>query len=95
VTAELRLRVTPNAARDAVGGAWRGPEGEARLVVKVTAPPEGGRANAAVLKLLSKALGAPTSALALTYGEKGRNKTVAVADPPADLEARISRLLEK
>ena len=40
--------------------------------------PEGGKANAAVLKLLSKALGVPKSRLRIVQGETGRDKVVEI-----------------
>jgi uncharacterized protein YggU (UPF0235/DUF167 family) len=44
--------------------------------VRVTATPEAGKANAAVLALLAKALGVPKSALSIVRGETGRDKRV-------------------
>ena len=64
----LELRVTPKASRNAVtleDGALR---------VYVTTVPEGGKANAAVQKLLSKALGVPKSRLTLLRGATSRDK---------------------
>jgi len=66
--AEFAVRVTPGAARDAVEG------DAARLAIRTTAPPEGGKANAAVQKLLARALGVPKSRLTLVRGARGRDK---------------------
>ena len=65
------VRVTPRASRNAVAA---GPEGGPDLVVRVTVVPEGGKANAAVVKLLAKALGVPKSRLELVRGATGRDK---------------------
>jgi uncharacterized protein (TIGR00251 family) len=48
----IRLKVVPGASRDAVAGLL----GE-RLKIRVSAPPEDGRANAAICQLLKKTLG--------------------------------------
>ena len=66
----FRVRVTPKAARNAVLPG----EGEADLKVTVTTVPEGGKANAEVVKLLAKALGVPKSRLELVRGATGRDK---------------------
>jgi hypothetical protein len=66
--AELAVRVTPKASRNAVvreAGAIR---------VYVTVVPEDGKANAAVVKLLAKALGVAKSRLTLLRGASGRDK---------------------
>jgi uncharacterized protein YggU (UPF0235/DUF167 family) len=44
--------------------------------VRVTAPPEGGRANEAVLRLLAKTLGVPRRDLELAAGSTSRDKVV-------------------
>lgn len=89
----IRLRATPNASKDEISGLWRGPDGETRLVVRVTAPPDKGRANKAVLKLIAKTLGLPKSAVSLTGGEKDRAKTVAAAGDPAEIIARLEAIV--
>ena len=66
--AELAVRVTPGAARDAVE------TDGAELAIRTTAPPEGGKANAAVQKLLARALGVPKSRLTVVRGARGRDK---------------------
>ena len=65
---EIAVRVTPRASRNAVERSDSG------IRVFVTAVPEGGRANAAVVKLLARALGVPKSSLRLVRGETGRDK---------------------
>lgn len=89
----IRVRVTPNATKDRVAGLWLGPGGEARLAVRVTARPDKGRANKAVLKLLAKTLALPKSALSLTGGEKDRLKTVAVEGDPREIGAKLEAIV--
>ena len=66
---EIPVRVTPKATRSRVvveeGGAIR---------VYVTEVPEDGKANAAVIKLLAKALRLPKSRLELIRGATSRDK---------------------
>ena len=64
----LYCRVTPRAARNRIE------RDGARLRVYVTTVPEGGKANAQVVKLLSKALGVPKSRLVLVQGATSRDK---------------------
>lgn len=71
----IALRVTPKAARNAVL-LPDNPNGPLRVMV--TAVPEGGKANAMVLKLLAKALGLPKSRLSIVQGAKGRDKLVEI-----------------
>jgi len=67
--AEISLRVTPRASRNAIAVS---PDG---LRVSVTAPPEDGKANRAVVKLLAAALGVAKSRLTLLRGASARDKT--------------------
>jgi uncharacterized protein YggU (UPF0235/DUF167 family) len=48
--------------------------------VRVTAAPEDGKANAAVIALLAKALGVPRSALAIVRGATARDKIIRLPD---------------
>ena len=68
------VRATPKAARDEITGLRNG-----ELLVKVTAAPDKGKANAAILSLLSASIGVPKSALQLVSGETSRNKSFRVA----------------
>jgi uncharacterized protein (TIGR00251 family) len=70
--AEIAVRVTPRASRNAVVV-----DGE-MLRVTVTVVPEDGKANAAVIKLLSKALGVAKSRLVLIRGATSRDKVFRV-----------------
>lgn len=53
-------------------------DGSATIVVRVTAAPEDGKANKAVLALLADALGVPKSALHVLKGAKGKTKTIGI-----------------
>lgn len=70
-TTRLRLRVSPGARRAGIVGRY----GEA-WKVRVTAPPERGLANEAVLRLLSDKLQLPLSGLSVVSGLTGRDKVV-------------------
>ncbi|AQS49952.1 MULTISPECIES: DUF167 domain-containing protein [Thioclava] len=65
---EIALRVTPKASRNEIR------VGEEGLRAYVTVVPENGKANAAVVKLLAKALGVAKSRLTLIRGETARDK---------------------
>ncbi|MBI2528103.1 MAG: DUF167 domain-containing protein [Candidatus Rokubacteria bacterium] len=81
----LHVRVRPGASRNEVVG-W---EGEA-LRVRVTAPPEGGRANRAVTALLATALDVPPASVELVRGGSARDKFFLVRGLDADsLRARL------
>ena len=80
----LRLRVTPNASRDVIEGYETLADGTEVLRLRVAAIPDKGKANAAVIALLAKALGVPKSAVSITTGETARLKTVRI-DADADL----------
>jgi len=75
---DILLRVTPNASRDAIEGVEIRDDGQARLRVRVTAQPEKGKANKALIALVSKALRLPKSAFSVIAGETARDKTVRI-----------------
>ena len=71
---EIHVRATPKAARDRVY--WD----DDTLRVTVTAPPEDGKANAAIRALLATAMKVAPSCLTLKRGQTARDKTF-VYDP--------------
>ena len=84
----LFVRVTPNAGRDAIEGVELRDDGSAVLRLRVKAVPDKGKANAAVIALLAKALGVPKSAIEVTSGETARLKTLNVTGDAAELTKR-------
>jgi len=67
----LRLRVAPGARSNGIvgrhGEGWK---------VRVTAPPEGGKANDALLRVLAERLDLPSESLTLVSGPSSRDKIV-------------------
>lgn len=88
----LHLRVTPNAGVDRIEGLETRDDGSTALRVRVKAVPDKGKANAAVIALLAKALGIPRSAITLVAGDTARFKTLRIAGDPAALAASLARL---
>ena len=72
-TANFPIRVQPKSSKDQVVG-YR----EGVLQLRVTAPPDKGRANAAVLSMLAQALGVAKSRVRIVRGQTSRNKVVTV-----------------
>lgn len=70
--AEIAVRVTPKASRNMIK------RQDGMLRVYVTVVPEDGKANAAVQKLLAKALGLAKSRLSLIRGHTSRDKVFRV-----------------
>jgi len=86
VSTRVRLRVSPGANSAHVvgrhGEAWK---------VRVAAPPEGGRANDAVVRLLAETLSLPRDAVTLVSGHSARDKVVQLAGlDPTQIERRLS-----
>lgn len=91
VSTRLRLRVSPGAARASVTG--RHGEG---WKLRVAAPPEGGRANDALVRLLAETLALPRDAVTLVAGHCGRDKIVELAGvAPAQIERRLAAAATK
>ena len=76
---DLDVRVQPKAKRNRVEAIERG-----RLKVYVIAPPEGGKANEAVIALLAKTLGVSKSSVRIVRGHTARDKRLRVDDARAD-----------
>ena len=83
----LRLRVSPGATRTEIAGrhgeAWK---------VRVTAAPERGRANDAVVGLLAERLGVPRASVSVVSGHASRDKVVELRGLGTDeAERRLER----
>ena len=69
----LNIKVVPGARQDRVVGAY----GDA-VKVQVSAPPEGGKANAAVVRVLAEALGVKAHQIELVTGHAQPRKVVRI-----------------
>lgn len=74
----LVVRLTPRGGRDRIDGWASDDAGRAYLKVRVAAAPVDGGANAALLRLLAKALGRPPSTLRIVAGETARLKQIEI-----------------
>lgn len=83
----LTVRVTPRAARDRIEGF----DADGVLRLRVTAPPADGEANAAVVRLLARALSIPARDVVLVSGATARRKVFEVALSEAEVIARLAR----
>jgi uncharacterized protein (TIGR00251 family) len=87
-SAVLRVKVVPGASRDRVAG----PHGDG-VRVQVSAPPERGRANEAVARVLAAALGVGPSRVVLASGAASSRKTFRIEGlTPDDLARWLSSL---
>ena len=83
----LRIKVVPGSSRDGIAG-WLGET----LKVRVRAPAERGRANAAAEAILAEALGVPLECVRIVAGGASARKVAAISGPS---EAEIRRRLSK
>jgi uncharacterized protein (TIGR00251 family) len=88
---QFAVKVVPGSSRDRIAGLWG-----ASLKLAVAAPPERGRANAAVCELLAAALGVAARSVTVVAGSASPRKQVFVHGVSADqLLAALAPLLTK
>jgi uncharacterized protein (TIGR00251 family) len=81
----IRVRAQPGARRTALVGLWNG-----CLKLAVSAPPDDGRANAALAELLAELLGLAPSRVELSSGARQREKRFRVRLPPESVHERLA-----
>jgi uncharacterized protein len=87
--ARVVLKVTPGAAASRVQGVELNGAGQAHLAVRISAPPEAGRANAALIRLLARRWRVPQRDLELVSGAGARHKVLHVHGSPDAVIARL------
>jgi uncharacterized protein YggU (UPF0235/DUF167 family) len=90
--ARLSVRLTPRAARAGIDGIAPDADGRPWLRVSVTAAPEAGKANTALVALLAKAWKVPKGAIQVTAGASDRRKTLHITADAATVEGITVRL---
>ena len=74
----LAVKVSPKASAERIQGWASDEDGGPVLKIAVTAVPEDGKANKAVIALLAKRLKLPKSAITIASGETSRRKTLLI-----------------
>ena len=91
----LSVRLTPKSARDEIGGIEELADGRTVLKVRVRAVPQDGEANAALQRLIAKALHISLSTVRLESGASGRLKTLHIQGDAETLAAGLARLASR
>ena len=90
----VAVRVTPRASRAAIKGIAVAADGSPHLAISVTVPPEDGKANAALIKLLAREWRLAKSAITVASGAASRRNTLHIAGDSRrlllDLGARLT-----
>jgi uncharacterized protein (TIGR00251 family) len=89
----VAVRLTPRGRGDRIDGIARLADGTKVLKASVGAPPEDGRANEALLRLLAAEWGLARRDLTIVAGAKSRNKSIYIAGDPGALLARLGAVL--
>lgn len=71
---EIAIRLTPKASHNKIQGIYEDAEGNTWLKISVTAVPEDGKANQALIDFLAKYCRVPKSTIKLISGQTFRNK---------------------
>ena len=74
----LLVKVAPKSSADRIQGWAEDEAGQKLLKIAVTAVPEDGKANKAVIALLAKRLKLPKSAIEIVSGATDRRKTLLI-----------------
>ncbi|WP_049768216.1 DUF167 family protein [Methylocella silvestris] len=88
----LTVRLTPKSARDEIEGASQLSDGRAVLKARVRAAPQDGEANAALIRLVAKALRLAPSAVRVEAGATARLKTLCLTGDPETLQQSLAEL---
>ena len=91
---EVQLRVTPDASRDSIGDVVADAQGNGALKLAVTAVPEKGKANTAVIKLLAKSWRLRKTDCQVIRGQTERYKTLFILGDGKNLKATLQQIID-
>jgi uncharacterized protein (TIGR00251 family) len=83
----LNLRVGPRASKNEIQGVM----GDA-LKVRIMAPPVEGKANACLIRFLSKHWNVPRARFKILSGETGRSKRIRISNPPPEVRRMLRQI---
>lgn len=88
----LAVRLTPKGGRDYIDGSEVLADGRAVLKIRVRAAPSEGEANAALIKLIAKAVGVPPRDVSLVAGATARIKRLVISGDGPTLVAALEKI---
>lgn len=88
----LRVRLTPNAAAEKIGGSFFDATENEYLKICVTTVPEKGKANKSLINLLAKKLKIAKSAIKIVGGETDRCKKLEISEQVEDIVIKLRQL---
>jgi len=91
----VAVRVQPGARSSGIGGAIADADDRYALKIAVTSAPEGGKANAAVVALLSKSWRDAKGSITIEAGAAARRKILRIKGDPADLKITIEASMKE
>ena len=91
----VSVRLTPKGGRDCIDGIELLADGRSVLKVRVRVAPSEGEANAALVRLLAKAVGVPPRDVALAAGATARIKRLVISGDPPMLIAALEKIAAK
>lgn len=91
----VAVRLTPKASRERVDGLAPEADGGVVLKVSVTVVPEDGKANAALIKLLSKQWKVAKSAIEIVQGATDRRKVLQISGDADELGRRLDEWMAR
>ena len=86
------VHVTPKSGKDEVVGISTAADGTREVRVRVTAPPDNGKANKAVCKLVASSIGVAKSCVAVKRGETSHHKLLQIDCHPQVYEGWLEGL---
>ncbi len=91
----VRVRLNPKATENRLDGVIENAEGVRALKAAVTAAPEGGKANRALIKMLAREWRLPKTGMSIAAGAANRNKTIFIEGDAEMILARLRGWAEK
>jgi uncharacterized protein YggU (UPF0235/DUF167 family) len=91
----LAVRLTPKGGRDAIDGIEHLADGRSVLKVRVRVAPSEGAANAALVRLIAKAVGVPPRDVTLAAGATARVKRLTISGYGPTLIAALEKIAAK
>ena len=91
----LAVRLTPKGGCDCIDGIELLADGRSVLKVRVRAAPSEGEANAALVRLVAKAVGVPPRDVSLTVGATARIKRLVISGDGPPLIAALEKIAAK